>query len=152
MHEPARKSASASVAGVGASETRASASSSGPTMNVSSTPAPSSAKTAWRRSGGTMSGQSARVAPLSGATRALWPDIVPPDRRHAVFALEGAGVELTFIVGPLLLADALVSLAPTPATLALALFLAGSCIAPAFATLYLMVSDLARDGTVTESY
>ncbi len=219
--------------------------------------------------------------PLSGATRALWPDIVPPERRHAVFALEGAGVELTFIVGPLLLvgalaaltspgvalvacaallvagtlafasapssrrwrptgaartlagalgspalltlmvavtcmgasfgaielatvafaeehgsralvgpllaawasgslvgglltargrppsdprrrlvvllvatavADALVSLAPTPATLALALFLAGSCIAPAFATLYSMVSDLARDGTITESY
>src|SRR5437870_2320648 len=39
--------------------------------------------------------------PLSGATRALWPDIVPPERRHAIYALESAGVELTFIVGPL---------------------------------------------------
>lgn len=40
--------------------------------------------------------------PVSGATRALWGDIVPRDRRHAVLALEGAGVELTFIVGPLI--------------------------------------------------
>ena len=34
----------------------------------------------------------------------------------------------------------------------LALFLAGACIAPAFATLYAMVADLAREGTLTESY
>ena len=219
--------------------------------------------------------------PLSGAMRALWPDLAPPERRHAVFALESAGVELTFIVGPLLLvgalagatspsvallasagvllagtfafasapssrrwrparvartlagalasvplltlmaavacmgasfgaievataafaeehgsralvgpllaawalgslvggvltargrapadprrrlavllaatagADALAALAPSPWTLGPALFLAGCCIAPAFATLYSMVSDLARDGTLTESY
>ena len=219
--------------------------------------------------------------PLSGATRALWPDIVPPERRHAIYALESAGVELTFIVGPLVLvgvvaaltspavglivcaallvggtaafatapssrrwrpsgaartlagalasralltllgavacmgasfgaieiavaahaeehnapalvgpllaawaagsligglavarsrapadpnrrlvamlaatavADGLVALAPGPATLAAALVLAGSCIAPAFATLYAMVADLAREGTLTESY
>lgn len=219
--------------------------------------------------------------PISGATRALWPDIVPVERRHAIYALESAGVELTFIVGPLLLvgvvaalaspavglivcaallvcgtaafatapssrrwrpsgaarsfagalaspalltllgavscmgasfgaieiavaahaeehgdpalvgpllaawaagsligglavarsrapadpnrrlvamlgatavADGLVALAPGPATLAVALVLAGSCIAPAFATLYAMVADLAREGTLTESY
>lgn len=219
--------------------------------------------------------------PLSGAMRVLWQDLAPPERRHAVFALEAAGVELTFIIGPLLLvgglawatspsagllvcagllvagtlafasspasrrwrpslatrrlagalaspalltlmvavafmgasfggievataafadehgtralvgpllaawalgsmaggllsargrapadprrrlvvllaatavADGLVALAPSPWTLALALFLAGACIAPAFATLYSMVADLARDGTLTESY
>jgi MFS family permease len=219
--------------------------------------------------------------PLSGAMRALWPDIVPPERRHAAYALESAGVELTFIVGPLLLvgalaaatspsvglvacagllvagtlafasapssrrwrpanarrtlagalaspalitllvavacmgasfgaievataaaadeggsralvgpllaawafgsmvggllsargrapadprrrlaallaatavADALVALAPSLPALGIALFLAGACIAPAFATLYAMVADLAREGTLTESY
>ena len=219
--------------------------------------------------------------PLSGAMRVLWQDLAPPERRHAVFALEAAGVELTFIIGPLLLvgglawatspsagllvcagllvagtlafasspasrrwrpslatrrlagalaspalltlmvavafmgasfggievataafadehgtralvgpllaawalgsmaggllsargrapadprrrlvvllaatavADGLVALAPSPWTLGLALFLAGACIAPAFATLYSMVADLARDGTLTESY
>jgi predicted MFS family arabinose efflux permease len=219
--------------------------------------------------------------PLSGAMRALWPDLVPPARRHAVFALEASGVELTFIVGPLLLvgalavwtspglaliacaalmvggtvafasapssrrwrparaartaagalaspalltlllavacagaafgaievsaaaaadeaghpalvgpllaawalgsligglvvargrppadprarlvvlltataaADALVALAPGLPALAAALFLAGAFIAPAFATLYSMVSDLAREGTLTESF
>jgi MFS family permease len=219
--------------------------------------------------------------PLSGATRALWPALVPAERRHAIYALESAGVELTFILGPLILvgvvaagtspagglltcvallltgtalfvaapssrrwrpsaaartlagalasrglltllgavacmgasfgaieiataaaaeehgnpalvgpllaawaagsliggiavarsrapadpnrrlvallaataaADALVAVAPEPATLAAALLLAGSCIAPAFATLYAMVADLAREGTLTESY
>jgi MFS family permease len=223
----------------------------------------------------------AAYPPLSGAMRALWPDLVPPGRRHAVFALESAGVELTFILGPLLLvgaiaaatspgsallacaallvggtiafasapasrawrparaarsvagalaspalltmiaavacmgasfgaievaiaasadeagssalvgpliaawavgsmagglltarsrppadprrrlaallaatavADGIVALAPNPMTLGIALFLAGACIAPAFATLYSMVSDLAREGTLTESY
>lgn len=218
--------------------------------------------------------------PLSGAMRALWPELVPPARRHAIFALESAGLELTFILGPLLLvgalaaltspglglvacaglilagtlafasapssrrwrpsgaprtlagalaspalltlmlavacagasfgaievataaaaeegggqalvgpllaawalgsmvggvltargrapadprrrlaamlaatalADVLVALAPFPA-LGLALFIAGAFIAPAFATLYSMVSDLAREGTITESY
>jgi MFS family permease len=218
--------------------------------------------------------------PLSGAMRALWPELVPPARRHAIFALESAGLELTFILGPLLLvgalaaltspglglvacaglilagtlafasapssrrwrpsgaprtlagalaspalltlmlavacagasfgaievataaaaeegggqalvgpllaawalgsmvggvltargrapadprrrlaamlaatalADVLVALAPFPA-LGLALFIAGAFIAPAFATLYSMVSDLAREGTLTESY
>ena len=219
--------------------------------------------------------------PLSGTMRALWTDLVPPARRHAVFALEAAGVELTFILGPLILAgalaavtspgvaliagavllvggtlafasapssrgwqpsraartlagalaspalltlmvavafmgasfgaievataaaaeqggsralvgpllaawaagsmvggvltargrapadphrrlmilllatavtDGLVALAPGVPALAVALFLAGSCIAPAFSTLYTMVSDLAREGTLTESY
>jgi MFS family permease len=220
--------------------------------------------------------------PLSGAMRALWPELVPPQRRHAVFAIEAAGVELTFIAGPLLLvgvlagaaspsvallvaagllvggtvlfttapssrdwrpagavvrtltgalgspslltliassvcmgasfgaievattahadehgspalvgpllaawaagslvggvatarsrapsdprgrlvlllaatavADLLVAAAPRPLLLAPALFVAGSCIAPAFATLYSMVSELAREGTLTESY
>jgi MFS family permease len=219
--------------------------------------------------------------PLSGATRALWTDLVPPGRRHAAFALEAAGVELTFILGPLVLVgalaaatspglaliagaallvsgtlafasapssrawqpsriartlagalaspalltllaavtfmgasfgaieiataasaeqhgsralvgpllaawaagslvggvltarsrppadphrrlmvmlmatavtDGLVALAPGVPVLAVALFLAGSCIAPAFSTLYSMVSELAREGTLTESY
>lgn len=219
--------------------------------------------------------------PLGGAMRALWPELVPAERRHAVFALEAAGVELTFIVGPLVLvgafagstspgvalivcavllvagtiafatapssrrwrpartartlagaldspalltlivvvacvgasfgaievataahanehgnaalvgpllaawaagslaggvasargrapsdprrrlvlllagtaaADVLVAIAPRPLLLAPALFVAGSCIAPAFATLYSMVADVAREGTLTESY
>jgi MFS family permease len=220
--------------------------------------------------------------PLSGAMRALWPELVPPRRRHAAYAIESAGVELTFMVGPLLLvgalaavtspavglvtcaallvggtlafvtaptsrrwrpaggaartlagalaspalltllvavtfmgssfgaievaiaasadeggsralvgpllaawalgsmiggllsargrapsdphrrltsllaatavADGLVALAPGLPALAVALCLAGACIAPAFATLYSMVADLAREGTLTESY
>ena len=219
--------------------------------------------------------------PLSGATRALWPELVPPERRHSIYALESAGVELTFIVGPLVLvggvaaatspgvgliacaalllvgtivfaaapssrrwrpartartllgalaspalltllaavtfmgasfgaieiatvahadehgsaalvgpllaawalgsliggvaiargrapadphrrlvamlgatavADVLVALAPAPPALAVALLLAGACIAPAFATLYTMVADFAAEGTLTESY
>jgi MFS family permease len=52
--------------------------------------------------------------PLSGATRALWPDLVPPERRHAIYALESAGVELTFMLGPLLLVGALAA-ATSPA-------------------------------------
>jgi len=219
--------------------------------------------------------------PVSGATRALWPEIVPPERRHAIYALESAGVELTFILGPLVMvgvvaaltspsvgllacvavlvagtawfaaapssrrwrpsgvartvagalasralltllaivacmgasfgaieislaasaeqhghpglvgpflaawaagslagglavarsrapadpsrrlvtllwataaADALVAAAPGPWTLAIALVVAGLCIAPAFATLYAMVADVAREGTLTEAY
>jgi MFS family permease len=50
------------------------------------------------------------------------------------------------------LADVLVALAPGLLLLGLALFLAGAFIAPAFATLFAMVSDLAREGTLTESY
>ena len=42
--------------------------------------------------------------------RALWPELVPPARRHAIFALESAGLELTFILGPLLLVGALAAL------------------------------------------
>lgn len=53
--------------------------------------------------------------PVSGATRALWPDIVPSDRRHAVLAIEAVGVELTFIAGPLLIVGAFASLT-SPAT------------------------------------
>jgi MFS family permease len=49
-------------------------------------------------------------------------------------------------------ADALLIAAPSPWALAVALLLAGSFIAPAFATLYGMVPDLARAGTLTESY
>lgn len=219
--------------------------------------------------------------PLGGATRALWPELVPPERRHAIFALESVAIESTFILGPLILvgvvagitspsvgllacavllvggtgafaalpgsrrwrpsgaartlagalaspallillgavafmgasfgaieistaahaeehghaalvgpllaawaagsaigglvvarsgapadparrlmtmlaataaANALVALAPSPAFLALALVAAGACISPAFATLYAMVADVAREGTLTESY
>jgi MFS family permease len=219
--------------------------------------------------------------PISGATRALWPDLVPPAQRHAIYSLESVGVEMTFMVGPVVLvgvvaaatspavglatcaallvagttafatsppslrwrpssaartlagalsnqamltllavvacmgasfgaievattahasehgnaalvgpllgtwalgsllgglasargpapadparrllallaatalADALVAAAPNPPVLALALLLAGGCIAPAFATLYAMVADLATEGTLTESY
>jgi MFS family permease len=49
-------------------------------------------------------------------------------------------------------ADAVLMAAPSPWALAFALMLAGSFIAPAFATLYGMVPDLARAGTLTESY
>ena len=49
-------------------------------------------------------------------------------------------------------ANALVALAPSPAFLAITLVAAGACISPAFATLYAMVADVAREGTLTESY
>ena len=49
-------------------------------------------------------------------------------------------------------ADAALMAAASPWALAVALVLAGSFIAPAFATLYGMVPDLARAGTLTESY
>jgi MFS family permease len=48
--------------------------------------------------------------PVSGATRALWPEIVPPERRHAIYALESAGVELTFILGPLVMVGVVAAL------------------------------------------
>lgn len=53
--------------------------------------------------------------PLGGATRALWPDLVPPERRHALFAIESSAVEMTFIVGPLVLVG-IVAAATSPAT------------------------------------
>jgi predicted MFS family arabinose efflux permease len=49
-------------------------------------------------------------------------------------------------------ADAVLVAAPSWWALGLALVLAGSFIAPAFATLYGMVPRLARAGTLTESY
>ncbi len=48
--------------------------------------------------------------PVSGATRALWPEIVPLERRHAVLAIEAVGVELTFMIGPLLIVGAFAAL------------------------------------------
>lgn len=48
--------------------------------------------------------------PIGGATRALWPELVPSERRHAIYALEAAGVELTFVVGPLILVGVVVAL------------------------------------------
>lgn len=56
--------------------------------------------------------------PVGGAMRALWPRLVPPDRRHAVFAIEAAGVELTFAVGPLLFAGGLATAASPAVALA----------------------------------
>jgi MFS family permease len=59
---------------------------------------------------------------------------------------------LTVLLAATAVADGLVALAPGLPALAVALCLAGACIAPAFATLYSMVADLAREGTLTESY
>ena len=72
--------------------------------------------------------------PLGGATRALWPDLVPADRRHAIYALEAAGVELTFVVGPLILVGVVAGLtSPTVGLLVCAaLLIAGTT---AFATM-----------------
>jgi MFS family permease len=56
-----------------------------------------------------LAGVTGLTMPPGGSTvRALWTTaIADPDRRHAVFALHNAGVEGTYIVGPVLLAGAL---------------------------------------------
>lgn len=64
--------------------------------------------------------------PLGGATRALWPDLVPPERRHAIYALESVAVETTFIVGPLVLVGVVAALtSPSVGLVACAALLVG---------------------------
>jgi len=63
--------------------------------------------------------------PLGGCMRALWPTLVPdPALRHAAFALEASALELTFVVGPLILVGALAA----QATVAIGLLACGAVL------------------------
>ena len=72
--------------------------------------------------------------PLSGCMRALWSTLVPDDdARHAAFALEASALEVTFVVGPVVLAGGLaVATSPGVGLVACALLLVGGTVA--FAT------------------
>ncbi len=72
--------------------------------------------------------------PLSGCMRALWSTLVPDDdARHAVFALESSALELTFVIGPVVLVGGLaVATSPGVGLVACALLLVGGTLA--FAT------------------
>jgi hypothetical protein len=60
--------------------------------------------------------------PLAACLRALWPALLPdPARRHAAFALEATALEVSYILGPLVLVGAV-------GTLSAALAL-GACVA-----------------------
>ena len=61
-------------------------------------------------------------------------------------------VHLARLFASLALADAALALAAGPQALAVLLLVAGCWIAPAFATLYGLVTGVARPGTTTESY
>jgi len=46
--------------------------------------------------------------PLAACLRALWPTLLAdPERRHAVYALESAALEVSFVLGPLVLVGAI---------------------------------------------
>jgi MFS family permease len=51
--------------------------------------------------------------PLSACLRALWPRLLPdPSRQHAAYALESAALEITYIVGPLVVVGVVASRSP----------------------------------------
>ncbi|HEU4656449.1 MAG TPA: MFS transporter [Capillimicrobium sp.] len=47
------------------------------------------------------------VPPLGSCLRALWVDAIDADRRHAAFAIDSAATELTYFIGPVVLAGAI---------------------------------------------
>lgn len=47
------------------------------------------------------------MPPLGSCVRALWVDSVDPERRHAFFAIDSAATEMTYFVGPVVLAGAI---------------------------------------------
>jgi MFS family permease len=73
-----------------------------------------------------------------------------------IAARRGAAVEpvgrLLALLGGLAAADLLVTAAPVPAALALAMVVAGAPIAPLFALVYQLAGDVAREGTATEAF
>jgi len=73
-----------------------------------------------------------------------------------VAARRGAASEpvarLLALLGGLAAADLLVTAAPVPAALALAMVVAGVPIAPLFALVYQLAGDVAREGTATEAF
>ena len=70
----------------------------------------------------------AAMPPLGAATRTLLPGVMPDAARlRAAYALESSALEMTYVVGPLLLAGALATWSTAAATLACAaLLLAGT--------------------------
>jgi predicted MFS family arabinose efflux permease len=61
-------------------------------------------------------------------------------------------VRLLGLLGALATADLLVTVAPVPAALAVAMVVAGVPIAPLFALVYQLAGDVAREGTATEAF
>src|SRR5919201_1221955 len=70
--------------------------------------------------------------PLSACLRALWPHLLPdPSRQHAAYALEAAALEVSYVLGPLVLVSVVATRSAALAlALCAALLLAGT---PAFA-------------------
>jgi predicted MFS family arabinose efflux permease len=59
---------------------------------------------------------------------------------------------LVALLGALAAADLLLVVAPSPATLTLAIVVAGFPIAPLFALVFQLAGDVAREGTATEAF
>jgi predicted MFS family arabinose efflux permease len=63
--------------------------------------------------------------PLASCLRALWPSILrDPGRVHAAYAFEAVALELTYVIGPLLIAGAIASRSPRAALVVCAVLLA----------------------------
>jgi MFS family permease len=68
--------------------------------------------------------------PLGAATRTLLPAVMPdPARLRAAYALESSALEITYVVGPLVLAGALATWSTAAAALACAVLLLGGTVA-----------------------
>ncbi|HTE60635.1 MAG TPA: MFS transporter [Solirubrobacteraceae bacterium] len=68
--------------------------------------------------------------PLGASMRTLLPGVMgSPERLHAAYALESSALEITYVVGPLVLAGALATWSTTAATLACAALLLGGTLA-----------------------
>lgn len=62
--------------------------------------------------------------PLGSCLRALWTRTIEPARRHAVFAIDSAATEATYVVGPVVLIGAIGGSAPQTALLVAAALVA----------------------------
>jgi len=68
--------------------------------------------------------------PLGASMRTLLPGVMgSPERLHAAYALESSALEITYVVGPLVLAGALATWSTTAAALACAALLLGGTLA-----------------------
>ncbi len=68
--------------------------------------------------------------PLSACLRSLWPRLLPdPSRQHAAYALESAALELTYVVGPLVVVGVVASRSPALALGLCAALLGGGTLA-----------------------
>jgi len=71
------------------------------------------------------------IPPVSSVLRTLWPSLLraEPGLTSAAFALDGVGVELIFVLGPLLVALATVAASPQAALVLSALLVVGGTLA-----------------------